>query len=133
VTRTSTGTTVKRINAMTTTSATNRTLFPYRGASSGAVSSGQLGYTAPQYREAPSTILEGMDDRLLLVEPETRTHLSKLLEMGDPMVDQAVLAYQAHRQWARRVLRDGSIPVDQIPTFVQSEAGKLVTHKPLTA
>ena len=130
VTRTSTGTTVRRINAITTINASNRTLLPNLGTSSGIASSGQWGYTGPQYREAGRTILDAMDDRLLLVEPENRARLSELLEKGDPQVDQAFLAYQAHRQWVRRVHRDGSIPPEQIPTFTESEAGKQLPAPP---
>lgn len=115
---------------MTTINASNRTLLPYLGTSSGIASSGQWGYTRPQYREVASTILDAMDDRVLLVEPENRARLSELLEKGDPQVDQAFLAYQAHRQWVRRVHRDGSIPPEKVPTFTESEAGKQLTAQP---
>lgn len=130
MTRTRTGTTVRRINAITTINASNRTLLPYLGTSSGTASSGQWGYTGPQYREVASTIFDAMDDRLLLVEPENRARLSELLEKGDPVADHALLAYQAHQQWARQVHRDGSIPPDRIPTFTESEAGKQLTAQP---
>ena len=80
---------------MTTIKASNRTLLPYHGTSSGIASSGQWGYTGPQYREAAFTILRAMDDRLLLVEPENRACLSDLLGKGDPQVDQAFLANSA--------------------------------------
>lgn len=67
-----------------------------------------------------------MDDRVLLVEDENRPHLTTLLEVGDPAVSDALIAYRNHVRWAREVHQSGRMPPNEIPTFLRSTSGKEV-------
>lgn len=66
----------------------------------------------------------------MLVEEENRPHLSELLIEGDPAVAEALAAYWAHKQRARGLLREGSVPAEEIPTFLKTDTGKQVLRQP---
>lgn len=62
----------------------------------------------------------------MLVGAEHRDHLAGMLHDGDPAVAEALVAYQSHIAWVGEVHEAGWISSEDIPSFLQAEAGKQV-------
>jgi hypothetical protein len=72
------------------------------------------------------TIQGTMDERLLLVGDENRDHLAVLLREGDPAAAEALVAYQSHLVWVGEVHAAGWMSGEEMPSFLQAEAGKQI-------